>query len=297
MTLMLETHAADQPAEEVTAPADAIRHARIAIDRIDCEAQVRTQFEPKALRRLADSLIADGQLQPAIVFEVAGRFVVIAGGRRLMAARLANLSALDCIVFPHRPTPADATRLQLLENVLRQDLDPIEKANGFRLMMEQEGIQASQLADRLHLAKSTICRSLALLELQPDLQEEIRTGKLMTTLAREVARLPEEGQRRDVLRRIADEKLTATQAGRLVSQILTPRKAKSARKDRKTYKLSGYEAVVTPMRLFIAPTGAKKGGRSPDELVTALEQLLARLREDIASRSAPPTNAMAAPIQ
>lgn len=287
MTLLLENHTEATAGGPTAAPAIEIGHARIPLDRIESEAQVRTQFEPKTLRRLADSLLADGQLQPAIVFEEVGRYVVIAGERRLRAARLAGLPALDCVVFPHRPKPSDAARLQLLENVLRQDLDPIEKANGFRLMMELDGLQASQLAERLHLAKSTVSRALALLDLPPDLQEQIRDGKLMPAVAREVARLPEEERRREVLKQVADQKLTATQAARLVSNLLKPKKAKPRAKERKTYKLSGYEAVITPQRVMLAPTGTKKG-RSPDEMLIALEQLVARLREDVAGRPVPP---------
>ena len=298
MSLLMETPPADHdqaeasPAIPATALATAIRYARIPLERIESEAQVRKTFKSGDLKRLAESL-KERQIQPILVFEEEGRFVVIAGERRLRAARLAKLPALDCVVFPSRPSPAEVTRVQIQENELREGLNPIEKANGFRLVMEQEGLQASQLAERLNLAKSTVSRALALLDLPIDLQEQIRVGKLLTTIAREVARLPEEERRREVLHRIAEEKLTADQAARLVSNLLKPKKAKPARKDRKTYKLSGYEAVITPMRLLIAPTGAKKGGRSPDEMLIALEQLLARLREDIASRTAPPTNSVA----
>ena len=262
-----------------------IRHARIPLDRITADVgQVRTQFEPKALKKLADSLRIDGQLQPAIVFEEDGRYVVIAGERRLKAARLAGLDVLDCIIFPHRPTPADSTRLQLIENVLRQDLDPIDKANGYRRLMEQEGLQASQLAERLHLAKSTVGRSLALLQLPFDLQEQIHKGTPLPTVAREGARLPDEERRRQALGQIASEKLTATQAAKLVSTWLKPKKAKAPRRDRKTYKLAGYEAVITPMRVILAPTGQKRG-RTADDMLAALMQLIAKLQEDMAGRA------------
>jgi ParB family chromosome partitioning protein len=274
--------------ETLNAPqTTAIRYAAIPLDRIETEAQIRTNFDTGDLRRLAESL-KGGQLQPILVFEEGARFVVIAGERRLKAARLAELPTLDCAVFPHRPSKAEVTRVQIQENELREGLDPIEKANGFRLVMELEGLSASQLAERLNLAKSTISRALSLLELPLDLQEQIRSGKLMPAIAREVARLPEEERRREVLARIASEKLTATQAARLVSHMLKPRKAKPVRKERKTYKLSGYEAIITPMRVLIAPVGAKKGGRSPDDMLAALEQLLAKLREDLANRSVPP---------
>jgi ParB family transcriptional regulator, chromosome partitioning protein len=273
--------------ETLPAQTSKFRYAAIPLDRIESEAQVRTRFDPRELKRLGESLLIDGQIQPAIVFEEGGRFVVVAGERRLRAARMAGLPSLDCVVFPHRPRPCDATRLQLLENVLRRDLDPIDKAEGFRLLMEQEGLQAKQLAERLHLATSTVTRSLALLALPIDLQGEIRSGMLAPAIAREVARLPEEERRREVLARIKAEKLTSTQAAKLVAQLLKPRKAKPARKNRKTYKLAGYEAVMTPGRLLIAPTGAKRG-RAPEDVLIALEQLLDRLREEIASRPALP---------
>jgi ParB/RepB/Spo0J family partition protein len=273
--------------ETLNAPqTTAIRYAAIPLDRIEAEAQIRTKFDEADLRRLAESL-KGGQLQPILVFEEEARFIVIAGGRRLRAAHLAQLPSLNCVVFPSRPSRAEVARVQIQENELREGLDPIEKANGFKLVMELESLQASQLAERLNLAKSTISRSLALLDLPLDLQEQIRAGKLMPAVAREVARLPEEEQRRDVLARIASEKLTAGQAARLVSHLLKPRKAKPLRKNHKTYKLSGYEAVITPTRVLIAPTGAKRG-RTPDEILTALEQLLAKLREDHANRAVPP---------
>lgn len=257
-------------------------YVRLNLDQIHTNPQVRKQFDPKTLQTLAESLRTEGQLQPILVYQDGDRHIVLAGERRLRAAKIAGLTALDCIAFSHKPTSSQVAVVQITENTLREGLDPIELAEGYReLLNEEEGMSANVLADRLHVARSTITRALALLDLPLDLQAEIRTGELTPATARELARLTDDTQRRDVLARVKAGEFTHKQLSALVTKLLKAqgKKRKKPKSTATTYKIAGgFEAIVTRKRITVNVLPVKKE-RTVEDTIAALQALIEKLRE------------------
>jgi ParB family chromosome partitioning protein len=263
------------------------RHQKIALGRIASDPQARSHYDEDGIRILAESLIQDGQLEPALVYEdgTRGKFILVAGHRRFLAAQRAGLETLICLVFPEKPTDGDIAKAQVLENSLREALSPIDEANAYRTLMDLEGWTQAQLAEALHISGSTVTRALALLELPESLQEMLkRKGPLKPGHARELARITEGSLRAEVQARIEAEKLTALETAKLVSKLLKP-KPKSGRpksKDKLVFKtLAGYEAVVSPSKVIITPS-VKGKPRTPQAMLAALEILVQRYRDEVA---------------
>lgn len=185
--------------------------AEIPLDRIAPDPdQPREEFEPEALRRLADSLKARGQLQPIRVRWDEGRgvYVIVCGERRWRAAGLAGVSAMSCVVMDGPVDPAELLSLQVIENTLREDLRPVEQARAYRTLMDHHGWSTHDLARELAVDQSGVVRALKLLDLPADVQDRVEQGALPASTAYEVAKLGDAGA-------------AAALAGRAVAEGLT----------------------------------------------------------------------------
>lgn len=159
--------------------------AAIAVEKIVADAQHREVFDEDSLQRLAASLLEHGQLQPIRVRwdQERGLYVIIAGERRWRAAKMAGLLTLECVVVEGDLDQAVILRQQVIENALREDLKPVEKAKAFKAVMDQEGIDGKGLAEKLHIDPSTVSRALALLKLDEDTQQKVDAGVVAPTVA------------------------------------------------------------------------------------------------------------------
>ena len=163
-----------------------LRNAKsIPLDQIEADPQHREHFDEEALKHLADSLRSEGQMQPIRVrFDsVRRKYIVIAGERRLRAARIAELSSLDCIVEERAVSEAEILRQQIIENALREDLKPTEQGKAFKAAMELEELNGKELAARLNIHPSTVSRALGLLELPESVQAKVDAGEMAITKA------------------------------------------------------------------------------------------------------------------
>jgi ParB family chromosome partitioning protein len=140
--------------------------------------QPRKEFDPDELMSLCNSIRAHGVLQPLVVRMVDGRYQLIAGERRLRAAREAGLPAVPVRVVDFNDQ--QVVEAALVENIQRSDLNPIEKAQGFKDYLDRFQMTHDQLARRLGLARPTISNLVALLELPAPIQEAVRVGQLST---------------------------------------------------------------------------------------------------------------------
>jgi ParB family transcriptional regulator, chromosome partitioning protein len=138
--------------------------------------QPRKSFDPDELASLSASVREVGILQPLVVRQVGERFQLIAGERRLRAAQQAGLSKVPVRVVDFNDQ--QVVEAALVENIQRADLNPIEKAQGFKDYLDRFSLNHEQLAHRLGLARSTITNLVNLLELVPEVQEGIRLGQL-----------------------------------------------------------------------------------------------------------------------
>jgi ParB family chromosome partitioning protein len=150
----------------------------LGVDEIERnEEQPRSRFDEGSLRDLADSLKTYGVVQPVVVRQLAtGGYRLVAGERRLRAARLAGFEVVPAIV--RDVDEAGALELALVENLQREDLNPIDEAHGYESLIELSGASQSEIAERMGRDRSTIANSLRLLELPQDVQEMLSSGSL-----------------------------------------------------------------------------------------------------------------------
>lgn len=138
--------------------------------------QPRKHFDADALASLSASVKAHGILQPLVVRSVNGQFQLIAGERRLRAAQEAGLSKVPVRIVDFNDQ--QVVEAALVENIQRADLNPIEKAQGFKEYLDRFGLSHDQLAQRLGLARSTITNLVNLLEMAPEVQEGLRLNQI-----------------------------------------------------------------------------------------------------------------------
>lgn len=181
--------------------------------------QPRQVFEPEALQGLADSIRAQGVIQPLVVRARAGEYELIAGERRWRAAQLAGLSRVPAVIREVDDTRAAA--LALIENLQREDLNPLEEAQGMRRLIEGFGLTHQQVAEALGYSRPAVSNTLRLLELAEPVQEMLATGDLDMGHARALLPLPREMQF-DVARRVAARGYTVRDVEKLVQARLEP---------------------------------------------------------------------------
>jgi ParB family transcriptional regulator, chromosome partitioning protein len=155
----------------------------VSIDQIEPNPnQPRKSFESNALEELAASIRSSGLIQPVVVRRVTDGYQLIAGERRWRAARQAGLERIPAIV--REATDAESLELALVENLLREDLNPIEEAEAYRSLLAQFGWTQEQLAQRIGRDRTSIANALRLLRLPDEIQDDLRGGRLTMGHAR-----------------------------------------------------------------------------------------------------------------
>jgi ParB family transcriptional regulator, chromosome partitioning protein len=155
--------------------------------------QPRTEFDKEGLEELKDSIRRHGILQPVVVRRIAGGFELVSGERRLRAATALGMERIPAVI---RDSVSDDEMLELalVENLQRRDLDPVEKAAGYRNLMERMRLTQDQVAQRVGLQRSTVANHLRLLELPRSVQEALSRGQLQMGHARALLSLGSSGE-------------------------------------------------------------------------------------------------------
>ena len=163
----------------------------IAITELDRNPdQPRRDFDEASLQALADSIKEAGVLQPLLVVEKDGRYRIVAGERRFRAARMAGLDQVPCIVRDF--TPREQMEAALIENIQREDLNPIEEANAVKQFMEACHYTQEQAAKRLGKSRPAVANSLRLLSLPDAVQQNVIAGHISAGHARVLAGIEDE---------------------------------------------------------------------------------------------------------
>ena len=166
--------------------------------------QPRKNFDATELEELAASIRQQGIIQPIIAEEAGdGTYFIVAGERRTRAARLAGLKEIPVILRKY--SEEKRMEVSLIENIQRSNLNPIEEAQGFKQLMEMEGLSQDEAAARLGKNRATVANTLRLLKLPKEMQESIQKGELSPGHARAVLSLPDAGMQdvlfREILRK------------------------------------------------------------------------------------------------
>jgi ParB family transcriptional regulator, chromosome partitioning protein len=181
--------------------------------------QPRTRFDDETIATLAASIREVGILQPLVVRRAGdGRYELIAGERRLRAAKAAGLASVPIVLRDSED--ADLLREALIENIHREDLNPIEQAEAFRALLEELGLKQEELADRVGVSRSHIANTIRLLALPLDVQQLLADDKITAGHARAVLSLGDKDAMSSLSTRIAAEDLSVRQTEDIVRRFV-----------------------------------------------------------------------------
>lgn len=173
--------------------------------------QPRQDFDEEELQALADSIEIHGIIQPLTVRELSsGYYQIIAGERRWRAARMANLSEIPAVII--EADDKKVKELALIENLQRQDLNPVEEAMGYQSLIDEYGLTQEDAAKRVGKSRPAVANALRLLSLSPDILEMLRIGKLTAGHARAVLVLKTEKRQLEAAQKISALGLSVRQA-------------------------------------------------------------------------------------
>ena len=188
-----------------------------------CPVQPRTRFDDASLSELAQSIKANGVVQPLLVRRSGGRFELIAGERRLRAARLAGLRTVPAVI---KDVPDEKLlEIALVENIQREDLNPIEEAHAYRSLLESVGLTQEALASRIGRDRSYVTNYLRLLRLPPDVQNLLANGEISMGHARSLLGLTEPRMQRETALRIVKDGLSVRDVEKLIRESERPKSA------------------------------------------------------------------------
>lgn len=186
--------------------------------------QPRAEFDGASLRKLADSILRDGVLQPILVRDSGERYTLIVGERRVRACKLAGMPTVPALV---RDIAEDKLlEVALVENLQRENLNPIEVAAALQRMTSELGLIHDQLAERTGMSRASVTNHLRLLRLPDSVKRLVRGGQLKMGHARALLTLGRPADQRALARRAADEDLSVRDVERLARKMTRPPKKK-----------------------------------------------------------------------
>ncbi len=180
--------------------------------------QPRREFNEEELQALADSISVHGVIQPLTVREMPnGYYQIIAGERRWRAARIAGLSDVPVVVI--EADDRKAMELALIENLQRQDLNPVEEAMGYHALIEEYGLTQEEAAERVGKSRPAVANTLRLLSLSPEVLEKLKQGLLTAGHARAILTLKSEKKQMEAAQKIIALALSVRQAETLCKNM------------------------------------------------------------------------------
>jgi ParB family chromosome partitioning protein len=241
--------------------------------------QPRRGFDEESLASLAESIRENGVLQPLLVRRLStGYYQIIAGERRWRAARLAGLSELPAIVV--EADDRRAAELALIENLQREDLNPLEEAEGFRVLIEEYGLTQEEAGSRVGRSRSAVANSLRLLGLPEPVRDLVRSGRLSAGHARAILSLPEPRQMERAAGLALSQGLSVRQT-ELMCKKLSAQPARTPPRRRPPNYLADHEkALAERFGRKVSITAGPKRGRLTIEFYGTkdLDDLLETLR-------------------
>ena len=186
--------------------------------------QPRKNFDEDALEELADSIKQFGLLQPILVQDRKTYYEIIAGERRWRAAKKAGLKEVPVII--KNLTEQEIVEIALIENIQREDLNPIEEAQAYKRLLTEFNLKQDEVAERVAKSRTAVTNSMRLLKLCVDVQQMIIDGMISTGHARALISIEDSEQQYQIAQQIFDEKLSVRDVEKLVKNLGKPAKAK-----------------------------------------------------------------------
>lgn len=193
----------------------------IRVDQFDLPPQIRKVVSEEEQAGLAQSMREDGILAPVLAVPVGGRYIPLDGSRRIRAAPGAGFDSVPAVVVEGSLSEADVTRRQLILDAQRVNFNAVERAQGIRRLMELTGCAAGEVAVKIGISPAMVTKTLAVLDMAPEIQAQVAAGKIGLSTAYELARVNDATER---------ERLTAeASAGRLTRDAVVKAKARTPR--------------------------------------------------------------------
>jgi ParB family chromosome partitioning protein len=186
--------------------------------------QPRRHFDEAHIAELAESIKSKGLLLPLIVRRAHEGYVLVAGERRWRAAQKAGLRELPAMV--REVSEKEAFELALIENIQREDLNPLEEAEAYKRLIDEHGLTQDELASRVHKERSTVANALRLLRLPDSIKQAIVAGQLSMGHARALLAIADEGDLRKAADKVIAEELSVRAAEALVQRLKSKRQPK-----------------------------------------------------------------------
>lgn len=190
--------------------------------------QPRKNFDEDALQELADSIKQFGLLQPILVQDRQSYYEIIAGERRWRAAKLAGLKEVPVIVKSF--TEQEIVEISLIENIQREDLNPIEEALAYKRLLTEFSLTQDEVAERVSKSRTTVTNSMRLLKLDERVQQMIIDDMITTGHARALISIEDKNIQYELAQKIFDEKLNVREVEKLVKSIQSPKPKKEPKK-------------------------------------------------------------------
>lgn len=197
--------------------------------------QPRKNFDEDALEELAESIRQFGLLQPILVQDRKTYYEIIAGERRWRAAKKAGLKEVPVII--KNLTEQEIVEISLIENIQREDLNPIEEAQAYKRLLTEFNLKQDEVADRVSKSRTAVTNSMRLLKLCDEVQQMIINNMLSTGHARALISIEDPEQQYTIAQRIFDEKLSVREVEKLVKNLGKPIKVKKAAESDKSLEI------------------------------------------------------------
>ena len=208
--------------------------------------QPRKNFDEDALQELADSIKQFGLLQPILVQDRKTHYEIIAGERRWRAAKLAGLKEVPVIIRDY--TDQEIVEISLIENIQREDLNPIEEAQAYKRLLTEFNLKQDEVAERVSKSRTAVTNSMRLLKLCDEVQQMIIDDMLSTGHARALISIEDPEQQYMIAQKIFDEKLSVREVEKLVKDLNKPEKPKKeSNKEDKSLDII-YEAIEEKLK-------------------------------------------------
>jgi ParB family chromosome partitioning protein len=239
--------------------------------------QPRKSFDEDALHELADSIRQFGVLQPLIVIKKKDYYEIIAGERRWRAAKMAGLKEIPVILKEF--SDQEIVEISLIENIQREDLNPIEEAIAYKRLMEDFSLKQDEIAERVSKSRTAVTNSMRLLKLDERVQQMVVDEMISTGHARALLSLENNDMQYTVAQKIFDEKLSVRETEKLVKSILNPKRQKKVTEEGEDLVYRNLEEKIKSIvgtKVLIQRKGKDKGKieieyYSADELERLIE--------------------------
>ena len=215
--------------------------------------QPRKHFDEEALQELASSIKTHGVIQPLVVNrEADGKYMIIAGERRWRASNMAGLQKVPVVIKNY--TEKQIKEISIIENLQREDLNPIEAARAIKQLMDEYNLTQEAVADRIGKSRPSVANTLRLLSLYPDVVKMIEDGRLSSGHARSLVVVDDTTQQLKLAKQAADGKMSVRDLEKAVKNYLNPPKHASAKTNEQSLELK--ELINEMQRVFATKVSA-----------------------------------------